>query len=248
MLVAAAVGGAVKSDSPLLNIGRRLEAMGGTARNALASISERAQQARSAEKHRVHGAPDLDSVTQLHDLLAALSEREEAKLELQLTEIYVGFYELEYNPLGADACVSTGRTGSESHLHGHVQPQAASAFELRHRYREYDQFTKEIEAYDAQTLVEERELAEWTNGCRVTLLRRHLDEAEDTIKEQRREIDKLEEEAGTASDEYRHLYRHACGPLEDEIESLREELLVSRAGEAALRRVIHDNVMAMRQP
>jgi hypothetical protein len=35
---------------------------------------------------------------------------------------------------------------------------------------------------------------------------------------------------------------------EDEIESLREELLVSRAGEAALRRVIHDNVMAMRQP
>jgi hypothetical protein len=100
-------------------------------------------------------------------------------------------------------------------VHGHVQPQAASAFELRHRYREYDQFTKEIAAYDAQTLVEERELAEWTDGCTVTLLRRqrHLDEAEETIKEQRREIDQLVEEDGTARDEYRHLKWHACGPL-----------------------------------
>ena len=85
----------------------------------------------------------------------------------------------------------------------------------------------------------------------VKLLRRHLDEAEETIKEQRRHIDELEGEAASAPEEHRREVRssiEACGALEDKLESLREQLLVSRAGEAALRRVIQDNVMAMRQP
>jgi hypothetical protein len=253
MLVAAAISGSVTSDTAtLFKVGRRLEAQGKLVRKAVAAIAGRAQQARSAEKHRVHSAPDPETVTQLPDLLAALNEREEAELELQLTEIYVGFHELEYDVLDADACVPAGRTRSAQ---SHVQPPAASASTLRHHFWEDDQLTQQEEAYD-------REHDELANMSMVKLLHSQLDVVRSQLDEAEKLNGELREELRTNRAENDRQYEEQWERfyvLEDEVcievqslteqlESLKKQLLVSRAGEAALHRVIHDNVMAMRRP
>ena len=94
-VVASAVGGLLECDAAVATkIGKRLEHQAGRISDALAAISERAREARSSAQRLAHVSP-ADAVCQLPAELARICERAQLEKETELTEIYIGFNELQ---------------------------------------------------------------------------------------------------------------------------------------------------------
>lgn len=94
-VIASAVGGVLECDAAVATkIGKRLEHQAGRISDALAAISERAREARSLAQRLAHVSP-ADAVCQLPAELARICERAQLEKETELTEIYIGFNELQ---------------------------------------------------------------------------------------------------------------------------------------------------------
>ena len=103
-VTAAAIGGAVYGeDAVLLKIGKRLTHQVGMVQRSQAAIARRSWEARSSAQHLVHASPADGALaaSQLPAQLARIMEAETAEMNVELTEIYFGFHELERPAEGA---------------------------------------------------------------------------------------------------------------------------------------------------
>ena len=97
-VIAAAVGGSVTSDDNVLfKVGKRLMHQVGMAQRSQAEIAASARVARSHAQHLAHACPadGAFSACELPAQLARIKQDEASAMNVDSTEIYVGFHELE---------------------------------------------------------------------------------------------------------------------------------------------------------
>ena len=279
-VVAAAVGGSVEDDDSLkLKVGKRLSAQADAVRAASDAIATRARQERSSHQHLAHMHPASRCGVELQAELATVRLREQSALEELLTEIYIGFGELqrpdaqpatappaapvtthpapwmdappniqEYMPgdsLDYDGLILYERACAEyDALNARKQLEKAYAEGRELSEKAYDEGFEAGQKSAADTL-KAAQMAHAANERQKALLNpmhEALRASEVSLAKS-----KLREELASKHEQEREDDTNTIADLEDQVKSLQWRLAESLAREAALKGVISDNILRLRQ-
>ena len=268
-VTAAAVGGSfaddddAATDALALKIGKRLTHQVGMITAAQAAIATRAQQARSSAQHRVHSSPGDGAAAQLPAQLALIREQQQADAAKNSSEIYVGFNELR-RPVGtaeAPQMPVAPRASTRAMVGSGPRPPVATLD------------WKRIDANEERfALNTETDTAYWEGRGDAEAILEDSNRRWESLYEQQREKAARERARAQERLEYaeriiaeygdlpsarrqiewevrqevhqQHQYERVM--LKVEIHSLEQKLAESQGGEAALRRVIAENVLRLR--
>ena len=251
-LVAMAVGGSVVDNDDLHHkIGKRLSAQVTTVNDALGKITSDGAAAHSQEQHRVHIAPEL--LVGLADRLEALTQSTESQIDVQLTEIYVGFHELRLPVRNAPLCDApvcvegapvVPPAAQQREPNAERMKAAAIADALAATDKEWDAFAENVfnagRNFERSLLGIERGALRHSN-LEVEWYRGQVGYFEKRVERLEKELAEKDEKTEKQVDE---LYGENAAQ-EDRIISLEVELRVAREREAVLRDVIRENCMSM---